>query len=184
MRTEGLLQQAGVAVGSGCRAWHPPSAGVLKCNVDAAFFEDTNQTGIGMVLRDEGGQFILARTLVIHGRLEVDIGEVMGFFEALSWLKYLNLGVVVIEGDSKVVVDAIAASSPSVSVFGDYVSACKSILIAYPWFSVHFIRRDTNSLAHEFARCSRNFGVTHCWLDPPDFVDGLPDSSCVCNNMS
>lgn len=180
----GMQRRVGAAGAAGCRAWHPPTVGKLKCNVDAAFFEDTNQTGIGMVLRDDVGHFILARTMVFHGRLEVDVGEVMGFFEALSWLQTLNLGSVVIEGDSKIVVDALKSSNTLDSIFGDYVNACKVILYNSPLFSVHFVRRDDNSLAHEFAQVSRLYGPVHCWFDPPPFVDGHPCFPCSCNNMS
>lgn len=45
----------------GCPAWHPPDPGAVKVNVDAAFFADTSQLGIGMVLRDAGGAHILGR---------------------------------------------------------------------------------------------------------------------------
>lgn len=70
-----------------CRARHPAPTGGLKLNVDAVFFVDSNQAGLGMVLRDGYGGFILARTVVKPGCQEVEVGEIMGFYEALSWLR-------------------------------------------------------------------------------------------------
>lgn len=69
--------------------------------------EDTNESGIGMAVRDDLGVFVMARTLIIQGCLDMKIGEAMGFFEALSWIQNLLLENVIIEGDSKIVVDAI-----------------------------------------------------------------------------
>lgn len=53
------------------------------------------------------------------GKLEVDVGESMDFFEALSWVKALGFDRVVVEGDAKGVVDAIAVSTSLISVYGD-----------------------------------------------------------------
>ncbi|KAL8522420.1 hypothetical protein ACS0TY_012532 [Phlomoides rotata] len=42
------------------------------------------------VLCNDGGDFVAARSLTIAGCLSVDVGEAMGFLEALSWLKELG----------------------------------------------------------------------------------------------
>lgn len=141
-----------------------------------------NHNGLGMVVRDELGIFILAKTMTMPGRLDVDVGEAMGFFEDLFWVKALGFESVVIEGDAKVVMDAIATPSTLSSVFGDYVNACRTILNHNPTFVIHFVRRDANLSAHEFARVSRDYGNSYPWLDPPTFVDGLTDLSYICND--
>lgn len=79
--------------------------------MDTAFFEDTQQMGFGLVLRNEKGEFIAAQSKTIDGCYEVDVGEAMGFLEALTWLKRLDIIKVVIEGDAKGVVDAIKSAS-------------------------------------------------------------------------
>lgn len=52
----------------------------MKVNVDAAFFHDTTQVGIGMVLGNEMGEFIRVNTLLLNGCYEVDVGETLGFY--------------------------------------------------------------------------------------------------------
>lgn len=111
-----------------CMAWHPPPEGMLKLNVDAALFEDSFQTSIGMVLRSHDGEFIAARSMIFSLLLSPDEGEALGFFEALSWIKSWGLTNVIVEGDAKVVVDAIKSSSVNNSIFGDYVAASRSII--------------------------------------------------------
>ncbi|KAL8474699.1 hypothetical protein ACS0TY_031225 [Phlomoides rotata] len=100
-------------------AWSP--SGFLKLNIDVAFFKDSAETDIDMVLRDDEGVFLAARSLVFSGYLEVDISEAMRFMEALSWVKHLGFENVIVEGDSKVVVDAILSSASSESSFEDFI---------------------------------------------------------------
>lgn len=78
--------------------------------MDVAFFANSNETGIGMVVRNDKGDFILAKSLSLSGCLSVDLGEAMGFSEVLSWVKSLQLDRVIVEGDAKIVIDAINSS--------------------------------------------------------------------------
>lgn len=55
-----------------CSKWHRPAGGAIKVNVDAAQFSDTCQTGPGMVIRDDRGEFIEARSVLFHGVIQAD----------------------------------------------------------------------------------------------------------------
>ncbi|KAL8468808.1 hypothetical protein ACS0TY_031851 [Phlomoides rotata] len=46
--------------------------------------------GVGMVLRNEFGNFVMGRILIFHVCVDVKVGEAIGFFEALSWAKSLK----------------------------------------------------------------------------------------------
>ncbi|KAL8458399.1 hypothetical protein ACS0TY_036060 [Phlomoides rotata] len=74
-----------------CLTWHKPMSSKRELNMDATFFHDTQQTGVGMILRDEQGEFITMRTVVKEGCATVDIGEALGFYEVLSWLKDMEI---------------------------------------------------------------------------------------------
>lgn len=66
----------------------------------------------------------------------------MDFFEALQCVKGLNLEWVIIEGDVKVIVDAINSTPNSRSlVFGDFIGACKNVLSSLSFGSVYFVKR-------------------------------------------
>jgi hypothetical protein len=59
-----------VAAGAGSSStgqsrWQPPSLGRVKCNVDAAFSDQFNKTGIIICIRDKEGTFILAQSIHI-----------------------------------------------------------------------------------------------------------------------
>lgn len=58
-----------------CPKWHEPKTRVFKINVDANFFAETLETGVGMIVHDDLGEFVVARTLYRSGLLRVDDGE-------------------------------------------------------------------------------------------------------------
>lgn len=95
-----------------------------------------DEMGIGTVLRDAHETFIAARSVVLPGMVPIDIGEAMGSMEALSLIKGMQLENAIIEGDARLVVDAIGSSERSNCSFGDFIEFCKSILHSYPSYSV------------------------------------------------
>lgn len=46
--------------------WEKPPCGVLKCNVDCAFFNSNTTAGFGLCIRDPNGAFLLARTATVN----------------------------------------------------------------------------------------------------------------------
>ncbi|KAL8476481.1 hypothetical protein ACS0TY_028954 [Phlomoides rotata] len=50
-----------------CPKWHKPEGGWAKINVDAAVFSETNEIGLGMVVRDDLGRFVVGRSVVFPG---------------------------------------------------------------------------------------------------------------------
>ncbi|KAL8527918.1 hypothetical protein ACS0TY_005652 [Phlomoides rotata] len=112
----------------------------------------------------------------------VEEGEALGFLEALLWVKSLGLDNGIIEGDAKVVVNGINSSKAYNSVFGDFVVACRELVNSFQQINITFLRRSANVVAHEIARASRLYENYFCWVDPLDYVVGLPTSVCTCNN--
>ncbi|CAJ2640277.1 unnamed protein product [Trifolium pratense] len=88
--------------------WLPPRPGILKCNVDASFYEAAGYTGWGWCLRDHRGRFILAGTNLTQGRLNTFEGEAMTLKEAIEEAMSKGFSHVIFESDSKNVVDAIS----------------------------------------------------------------------------
>ncbi|GAU39132.1 hypothetical protein TSUD_23110 [Trifolium subterraneum] len=111
------------------------------------------QVGIGVCIRDDQGQFVLAKTKWYSPILDVDTGEALGLLSALKWVKDLHLNNVVFELDSKRVVDKFNNNMIDESVFGDIIKDCKHVFNSYFTNShVEFIRRQTNGVAHNLAK--------------------------------
>lgn len=70
-----------------------------------------------------------------------------------------------LEGDAKVIVDALNSEVSCDTVFGDIILECKSILV---------VSQSANYVAHAIARAFRSFGSLHYWIDPAEFVVGRP----------
>lgn len=77
----------GVQQSTGNRTWRKPGEGWIKINTDAACMMDTNQVGVGCVVRDEHGSFLRARCNKVQGRLQPREAEAISLKEALSWMK-------------------------------------------------------------------------------------------------
>lgn len=51
-----------------------------------------------MVLRNDHGMFIMAKSIVFPSRLTVEVGEAMEYYEVLSWVQMFDLENVIVEG--------------------------------------------------------------------------------------
>lgn len=136
--------------------------------------------GLGMVLRDDTGKFVVGRMVILPGCTDVDVREAMWFAETLSWAREMGLSNIVVQGDSKVIIDTIHSSHHMESAFEDFVQASRNILASCLSFTINFVMQDANVMAHVFAQTSQSFESPHVWIDPPTFVEGLEINNCSC----
>lgn len=85
-----------------------------------------------------------------------------------------------VEGDSKIVVDAISGSSSGISSFHDIILSCHELLDHFSNVFVVFVKRNANIMAHALSRVSRLYESPSCWDNPPDCVVGFPNVACTC----
>ncbi|XP_019190782.1 PREDICTED: uncharacterized protein LOC109185256 [Ipomoea nil] len=143
-------------------SWAKPVLGRLKLNTNAALREVDNAMGFGWVLRDDGGNFLAAKNVIVPGLYTVREAEVLSIREALSWLKGTGLGAVDVETDCKIVFDALTSDS-FISVFGYLVDDVKSLAFEIEDVQFCHVKRSANCAAHAVAReafsasgCSEN----------------------------
>ncbi|KAK2413785.1 putative mitochondrial protein [Trifolium repens] len=79
--------------------WQQPPVGVLKCNVDASFFDANGATGWGWCLRDSRGHFQLAGTNIVHSPYSVVEGEALAVIEATEEMILRGSRYVIFESD-------------------------------------------------------------------------------------
>ncbi|KAK6126674.1 hypothetical protein DH2020_039582 [Rehmannia glutinosa] len=147
--------------------WKPAEFPFFKCNVDAALSRHKNSTGIAMVVRDDNGEFVVARTVVFQGLYEVREAEAIGIREALSWTKNLGFQQLIIETDAKYVVDGLVSLEPGISEFDNILKECQILLQSEPAFSVTFVHRNGNRVAHALAKEAFSFDSPFVWSSPP-----------------
>jgi ribonuclease HI len=129
--------------------WQVPPHGWFKCNVDAGFHKELNKTSAGWCLRDHLGRFITVETTWIDGCCSIVEGESLALLKALHAMEQKGLTHVIMETDSKSVVDAICNVRG-----GSFLSQINNILLCNPNFKVKFIKRQANMVAHTLARAA------------------------------
>jgi ribonuclease HI len=131
--------------------WQKPPEGWYKCNVDAGFHRDKYRTSGGWCLRDHVGGFVAAGTSWMEGNCSVIEGESIVLLDTLRELEQRGISHVVVETDSKSLVDAIHHLHVGSSEFSLLVCQIKNVLFANPNFMVRFVKRQANIVAHTLA---------------------------------
>lgn len=57
--------------------WTKSTIGRYKCNIDASFSSSLNMVGLGMCIRNDVGEFVLAKTVWFAPLCDVDVEEVV-----------------------------------------------------------------------------------------------------------
>jgi ribonuclease HI len=129
-----------------------PPHGRLKCNIDASFSESLNKTGIGMCIRDAEGTFVLAKTYNFSPKCSIPLGEAMGLFVALQWLRDLHLDHIDFALDSETITKAFHHHQPDISEFGQVMADARRLFSSsFTNSRVEFNRRQANEVAHMLA---------------------------------
>ncbi|XP_057809101.1 uncharacterized protein LOC131023575 [Salvia miltiorrhiza] len=124
-----------------CLGWHAIPADSVRCNVDAAFFEQDQTMEIGIVVRDNTGSFVAGKTMKMPGGRSVEEGELIGIKEALSWLKDLGHMKGIVESDSKRACEVISSGEKNILEIGAIASFCRREIRLFSDISIIHIKR-------------------------------------------
>ncbi|KAK2394517.1 hypothetical protein QL285_056337 [Trifolium repens] len=134
--------------------------------------ESLNRTDIGMCIRDAEGTFVLAKTLHFSPRCSVPLGEAMGLFFAIQWLRDLRLDHIDFALDSKIVTEAFNHQRPDVTEFGQLMSEARRLFTTFFTNSrVEFNRRQANEVAHVLARVASFSASPTIYIDVPHCIE-------------
>ncbi|CAN0880963.1 hypothetical protein LINGRAHAP2_LOCUS13947, partial [Linum grandiflorum] len=101
------------------------------------------------------------------GTAEPRKGEVQTLLEGLCWLQELGHSQAIVETDCLVVHTAVHRDEEDVTEFGVIISKYKELMLSESGFSVVFVRRDGNGVAHTLARRSIIEAKTVLGQTPP-----------------
>ncbi|KAL4602607.1 hypothetical protein ACB092_10G065300 [Castanea dentata] len=153
--------------------WKPPSSSVYKINVDATVFSELNVSGFGVVVLIDKGEVMVA--LSARGPSVQDSEEV----EVLACRR-----AIILEGDNATVMKAIMAPSTNSSRLGFVYEDICCIGRGLRDFSVSYVRRTANSVAHSLARFAKHLTSERIWLEesPPPALEAMYIDSCIIMN--
>ncbi|XP_074347322.1 uncharacterized protein LOC141686169 [Apium graveolens] len=129
----------------------------IKNSVDAAILTEFNASGMGLVMRNDKGELIIARTKCNMGMVSVNMTEALAIKEVLSWIKSEDRNNVVVESDCLTAIQAIRSKATLTSPFGQVIQSCRDILLGLNTVCLFFVKRSANKVAHELARLSYSF---------------------------
>ena len=147
------------------RYWSPPPPGLYKVNVDATTFKDLGSTGIGVVICDNFKTVAtaLCRKLdALLGPLEV---ESKAFEAGVMFALCRGYSTMVLTGDSQVVVNALAGSSPFPSTVDSVIQGILELCKGFTQFQFSHIKGKRNMLAHLVAKNAYSIVNDIVWFE-------------------
>lgn len=113
-----------------------------------------------------------ARTAFITTNMSVKEGEAIVVLQTLIWLSNQQVYNVIIELDSKLVVDQIHSNEEDISECG-MINQIKDIMKSSPSTIVQYSRRESNLVAHSLVRNSILFAYENIYLHIPHCIKNI-----------
>jgi ribonuclease HI len=127
--------------------------------------------GLGMCIRNDAGEFVLAKTTWFALLCDVNVGEVVGIHTSLEWVSNLQFDNVDFSLDSKRIVDQVNSDIDDNNEFGCIISSCRQLLHNnFQNSHVEFNRRQTNEVTHELAHAAPFNLNSHVLDDIPSCI--------------
>jgi hypothetical protein len=159
---------------NGVSKWKAPPPGWCKANWDASIDKNRGQLGIGVVVRDDKGLVIAAASKVRQGLFEPVMGEAIASYEAARICKELSIPKGWLEGDAKIIVDALNSDERILSRYGHLVEDTRSILQSFPSWKCDFVHREANEAAHRLAKAATTYISDRMWWNyTPDCISDI-----------
>ncbi|PNX97926.1 60S ribosomal protein l23 [Trifolium pratense] len=126
--------------------WRKPVSGRLKCNIDAALFDDNNSFGCGI--------WCFGRSKVNLVQMHTHPNPIEAeacVMQVLKWLQDKEMHRIMLEIGCMQVVESLK------NEVGRITSRCKSLVLNFNNLRVSYVRRQANQVAHSLARASCYF---------------------------
>jgi hypothetical protein len=135
------------------KRWAPPGRIHAKLNTDGAFL-NSNEAGIGMVLRDHKGQVIVAACREVTQCQDATDAELMAIEEGIQLGLLWTTLPFFVETDCSEAYELIHKATPNTSIYAFMISVIQELLRERD-IIVSKISRDANTVSHELARIGR-----------------------------
>ena len=166
------------------QTWKPPSGAQYKINFDAAVFADIKVSGVGVVIRNDKGEVMAALSARGPPVTDSEEAKVLAGRKALEFALDLGFSEVVLEGDNIGVMRSIQSKGANNSSLGHIYGDIHCLAAGFRVWSVSYVKRTANSVAHSLAKYVRQVVDEQVWLEesPPPAQDELYFDSCFVND--
>ncbi|XP_050246203.1 uncharacterized protein LOC126694162 [Quercus robur] len=126
--------------------------GTYKTNYDGAVFAESEEAGIGVIIRDVKGLAIAALAEKIPYSGSVEVLEALAARRATRFVVEVGFTASEFEGDFEVVWRALRTTDGAHSSMGEIIKDTMSIVGSLRTFSLSHTRRQGNCAAHALAK--------------------------------
>jgi hypothetical protein len=149
--------------------WIAPREGWYKVNMDGAVFADLQRVGVGVVIRNEKGEFLGVMSELLDYGLDAIDAEALVALRAIEFAVEVCPFNMLFEGDCLQVIKALQSDDYDSSRVGHLYAIARSKLSLLNCSSVAHVYRDGNYVAHCLAQFARYVAGSQVWLEsvPP-----------------
>ncbi|KAL5737825.1 hypothetical protein ACOSP7_030586 [Xanthoceras sorbifolium] len=125
---------------------------MFKLNVDAACDKSNGRVDLGMVMRNEGGDVVLAAAIAFKEGTDVSVVEAQAVLEGLMLASSRGFTHLLVECDCLDVINICNDSGIILSDIGNIVSDVRIALGCFNVVSISHVPRLNNFVAHGIAK--------------------------------
>ena len=161
-----------------CQQCQKPAPGWVKCNVDASFFDGDRTGATGVVLRDHDGRTCGGSAKWYEHSLNVLPTEALVCRDGMQYAKERGVRKLLVETDCQVLVELWENRTTQRSEIDPVLFQMTELNWSFEYFSLCFVSRTCNILAHECARLVSRENPVGEWLITPPGLRDLVVSDC------
>ena len=156
------------------KRWCPPPLDCFKTNYDGAMFDESDEAGLGVVIRNSKGQVMVALFEKIKKPPSVMALELLAPRRAAILVSILvsEIGFQqsCFKGDSEVVVKSLGGCGMEKFAIGHILKDTLSYVSLLKNYSFSHVNRQGNAVAHALAQRARLSFPVQVWMEsvPPD----------------
>ena len=143
----------------------PPPPGYFKVNVDGAIFAKSNQSGVGVIVRNEDGNVVAAMCRKLDLPLGVLETEAKALEMGVAFAEEVGLRDVVFEADSQVLINAIHGTGEAASSVQNIIQGVLRRAQGFRTFDFLHTKRQGNAPAHLLAHQAQKVESLAVWLE-------------------
>nr|POE85851.1 hypothetical protein CFP56_18200 [Quercus suber] len=133
----------------------PPNPGEYKVNFDGAMFNESDEAGVGVVVRDSRGLVVVAMLEKIIKPHSVECLELLAARRAVIFAEEIGLQQSHIEGDSEIVIKGLLEGGMHFSSLGHLFRDILFHVSSMRSFSFTHVVRQSNAVANALAQRAR-----------------------------
>ncbi|XP_040988095.1 uncharacterized protein LOC121235763 [Juglans microcarpa x Juglans regia] len=148
--------------------WEKSKEREVKANWDAAVDVKIKKVAIGVVVRDLNGEVLACLCSCFINNSIPSVAEAVGTVglrRAALLCTELGLSNVIFEGDSKLVVNVTISGEEIGAEYGSILEDVRRVMYGRLNWSIWFIYREANCIAHKLAKLAFNFSDERVWME-------------------